>query len=172
MIDAGEYHNVRRWLADCRRPLVITHRRPDGDALGAMAAMSLALRELGGDPLPTLYEPFPLRYRMLQDLVSWQRWDENRAQLSAACDAVVIVDTCANSQLEPIADFLPNAPRTLVIDHHPTRDPIGTRPGDLRLIDESASAVALVIGEWIQPARRAPRRTARSTSRTPPPSCV
>ncbi|RMF70803.1 MAG: hypothetical protein D6744_18900, partial [Planctomycetota bacterium] len=57
---------------------------------------------------------------------------------------------CAASQLEPIGPFLAQAPRTLVIDHHATRDPIGTREGDLRYFDESAGATALIVFEWLR----------------------
>ena len=148
MVDPLEYHNVGAWLEHCRRPLLVTHQRPDGDALGAVAAVTLALRTRGLDPRPTLFETFPARYNwLLRDLVPWRRWDQERAALEAECDALVIVDTCASAQLEPIADFLPRAPRTLVVDHHAKPDPIATRPGDLRLLDESAGAVCLVLTE-------------------------
>lgn len=149
MIADADYHNVRRWLADCRRPLLVTHRRPDGDALGALVGMTLGLRKLGADPLPTLFEPFPARYTLLADAVPWRRWDQERESLTGACDALVILDTCAVSQLDPIAEFLPQAPRTLVIDHHPTPDPLATRAGDLRLLDETAGAACLLIAEWL-----------------------
>ena len=150
MIGAQDYHNLQTWLLGCQRPLIVTHRRPDGDALGAVAALALALRTLKLDSRPALFEPFPPRYTLLEQAVSWQRWDQDRAKLTAECDALVIVDTCALSQLEDIADYLPHAPRTLVIDHHPTRDPLGQRPGDLTLFDESAGALCLVIAEWIK----------------------
>ncbi len=85
-------------------------------------------------------------------MVGWRRWDLEANALQHDCDAVVVVDTCAWSQLEPIAEFLKRAPRTLVIDHHPTRDPVATRPGDLRLFDESAGAVCLIIAELVKSA--------------------
>lgn len=150
MITDQDYHNVQAWFKQCRRPLLVTHRRPDGDALGALAAMTLALRDLELDPMPALYEPLPPRYALLQDTVPWRRWDQEQAALTAACDAVVILDTCAFVQLDPVGGFLRNAPRTLVIDHHPTRDAIATRPGDLCLFDETAGAVCLLIAEWIK----------------------
>jgi len=150
MISPQDYLNVRTWLEQARRPLLVTHRRPDGDAIGALAALTLALRELGCEPRPTLFEPFPARYAYLQDLADWHHWPEQRQRLVGECDAVVILDTCAWSQLEDVADFLPQAPRTLVIDHHPTRDPIATRPGDLQLFDETAGAVCLILAEWVR----------------------
>jgi bifunctional oligoribonuclease and PAP phosphatase NrnA len=150
MIGPRDFDNVRTWLANCRQPLLITHRRPDGDALGALAALGRALGQLHVTPLIALYEPLPPRYGLLAELAAWQQWQEPAAALAERADALVIVDTCAYAQLEPVRTYLEHAPRTLVIDHHPTRDAIGTRPGDLRLIDESAGAVCVLIGEWLQ----------------------
>jgi phosphoesterase RecJ-like protein len=87
---------------------------------------------------------------MLRAGVDWRTWDSDRAALAADCDAVIVVDTSAWSQLEPIRAYLDAAPRTLVIDHHATGDALGTRPGDLRLHDESASATCLILAEWAQ----------------------
>ncbi len=153
MVTAQEYHNVRTWLAGCQRPLLVSHRRPDGDALGALTALTLVLHGLNQDPRPTLFEPPPPRYSMLSDMVAWHRWDQERERLAAECDTLVILDTCAASQLEPLADYLPQAPRTLVIDHHAAPEPIGTRPGDLRVLDETAGAACLLIAEWMKVAQ-------------------
>jgi phosphoesterase RecJ-like protein len=150
MIGLQEYHNVRTWLEQCRRPLVVTHRRPDGDALGAVAALTLVLRGWGQDPRPTLFERCPPRYAFLTNLTPWHDWDREQAKLTAECDALVILDTCALTQLEPLAAYLPQSPRTLVVDHHATRDAIATRPADLGLFDATAGAVSLLIAEWMK----------------------
>ncbi len=149
---SGEYdlRSVTAWLEECHRPLLISHQRPDGDSLGAMAAVSLTLRKRGVEPVVALFEPLPEQYAFLESGGTWYVWDEVRDVLAAGCDAVVILDTCALSQLEPIGGFLTQAPRTMVIDHHMTRDPIGTRAGDLRLFDEAASATCLIVAEWIR----------------------
>jgi phosphoesterase RecJ-like protein len=152
MIRPDEYEAAQRWLTTCRRPLVVTHRRPDGDALGAVAGLTVALHALGIDATAALFEPFPQRYALLHDLVSWHDWPTERAALTRDCDALIVLDTCSVQQLEPVADWLPQAPRMLVIDHHPTRDALGTRPGDLRLLDESAGAVCLLVAELLKTA--------------------
>lgn len=149
MPDEAAYATIRTWLGQSRRPLILTHRKPDGDALGAVAAMTPALGQMGQHPTPLLYEPFPPRYPFLESAVAWQIWDRSTGAVAAA-DSVIILDTCSWSQLEPVAEFLKSAPRTLVIDHHPTRDPIATRPGDLRFFDEPAAATCVLIAEWIQ----------------------
>lgn len=157
MIAVADYHNLRAWLEACRRPLLVSHRRPDGDALGALAAMTLVLQDLGLDPRPVLSEPLPPRYALLADAVAWRSWEAEHAALIADCDAWVILDTCTYSQLEALAGHLSRAPRTAVLDHHPTRDEIATRPGDLRLFDESAGAVCLLIHEWMRTVGLPPR---------------
>lgn len=130
---------------------MLTHRRPDGDALGAVAGVALAIKQLGAEPTCMLFErPFSPRYPFLESAVAWQFWTDGGPEAAQRCDAVIIVDTCSWSQLEPAAEFLRTAPRTLVIDHHPTRDAIATRPEDLRFCDPSASATCLLVAEWLQ----------------------
>ena len=50
-----------------------THENPDGDALGSLLAMKLALRELGKDAVMYLFGEVPLpseyRFMALDDLV-------------------------------------------------------------------------------------------------------
>jgi phosphoesterase RecJ-like protein len=146
----GPFDDLTAWLDGFSRPLVLSHRRPDGDALGALAAMALALQQRGRQPLVALYEPFPVRYRLLENLVNWHNWDQVRAKAAHDCDAVVLLDTCSWQQLEPAREFLAAAPPTAVIDHHTTADSIGTRQGDFRLIDPQASATCLLLYQWMQ----------------------
>jgi phosphoesterase RecJ-like protein len=148
MLADGDFHSVTTWLAQCQRPLVISHQRPDGDSLGAMAAMALALQRRGVHPLSALYEPFPPRYAFIAPLITWCQWEDVRDVAPGDCDAVILLDTCALSQLEPVAAFLTQAPPTLVIDHHATHDPIAMRAGDLRVFDDTASATCLMVAEW------------------------
>jgi len=150
MISEYDLQSVTAWLEECHRPLLISHQRPDGDSLGALAGMSLALQRRGVEPATALFDPLPEPYAFLKPAAKWYVWDEVRDVLPYECDAVVILDTCALPQLEPVAAFLVQAPRTLVIDHHATRDPVGTREGDLRLFDETASATSLLVAEWIR----------------------
>lgn len=150
MYDTSLYQNVTQWLEESHKPLLFSHTRPDGDALGALAGMTLALRELGREPYTCLFDPIPPRYDFFANYCDWLVWDDVREIVSHECDAVVIVDTCALAQLEPATVFLQQAPRTLVIDHHATHDPIGMRDEDHRLFDDSASAASLIVAEWIE----------------------
>lgn len=148
MMDTLDYTRITEWVRGCYRPILISHRRPDGDAIGSLIGMALALRRLDLDPQPVLYDPLPARYAFFKPELRWFHWEDSREILEKECDAVVMLDTCALNQVEPIAEFLARAPRTLVIDHHATRDPIGMRDDDMRYFDETASATALIVAEW------------------------
>ena len=137
-----------------RRPLLLTHARPDGDAVGCLVAMQAMLRARGADPHALLFGPVSDRCSFLwKDDPLTMTVDAAGAAARAdefAPDGVVILDTCSRVQLEPIAEWLGRSslPK-IAVDHHVTRD----LPADEYLIDESAAAAALVVLEWATAAR-------------------
>ena len=137
--------NLARRMAVLRRPLLITHSKPDGDALGAMIAATLLLRERGADPLPVLFDPVPDRYRFLSESYPLRMFGaEVRESELSGVDGVLILDTCSFSQVEPLAGWLKQTtvPK-LVIDHHVTRDVVA----DDAWFDETASAACVLLCE-------------------------
>src|ERR671913_193816 len=56
----AEYEAVAAAIRGHDRFLVTSHENPDGDALGSLLAMHLALRQLGKDSLRYLGGPAPL----------------------------------------------------------------------------------------------------------------
>lgn len=135
-----------------KRPLLLTHTKPDGDALGCLLAMRSVLRRLKADPLAVAFEPPAPRYAALVEddpLVVWDGGKEDPTHLGEV-DGVLVMDTCAYSQLEPLSDWLrsrreaqPSVP-LLVVDHHVTRDDLA----DHYLIDETASSASVIVYEW------------------------
>lgn len=138
-LQAGQM--IRQW----RQPVLITHARPDGDALGSLIAMGEILRSLGQNPTPVLYEPCPERYRFMRGADTLRVYSNPSDAAFAHADGVLILDTCTFNQLEPVADWLKNAriPR-IVLDHHLTRDDLA----DLHLVDTTAPAAAWMVYEW------------------------
>ena len=125
--------------------LVTTHARPDGDGLGAMAALCRSARAAGKTAQMLLLDDVPKRYEFLFP-------DERPAgasrlaRLASDADAVVILDTCAIAQLDGIAAQLPAiADKVIVIDHHATGDQIGR----VQWIDRSAAATGVMVGELL-----------------------
>jgi len=153
-IGKESYLRAAELIGPCARVLLTSHIRPDGDALGGLVAMQAILRDLGKEPVAVALDPVPAKYALLVDrepLVVWpqgQPRPETSTWLAVADpDAVVVLDTCTRSQLEPICSYLDSVhcPK-IVVDHHATREALA----DLYLIDESASATCLLLLEWAE----------------------
>ncbi len=120
------------------RFLVTTHENPDGDALGSILAMKLALDQLGKDgflylsgsiPLPSEYDFMDL------DGLSRELPDD-------AGERVLLALDCANERrLGPDPAFVENAPLVVDIDHHHDN----SRFGDVNLIVSRASSTGEIL---------------------------
>ncbi len=97
------------------RFLVTTHENPDGDALGSLLAVKLALDALGKDVVMYLSgeTPLPREY-------SWMPLDNLRRSLpDDAAERVLLALDCANeSRLGPDPEVLASAPLVVNVDHH------------------------------------------------------
>jgi phosphoesterase RecJ-like protein len=120
------------------RFLVTTHENPDGDALGSLLAMTLALRELGKDAAMYLFGevPIPNEYEFMKfaELLRGTNPDVRDR-------VVVAVDAANERRLGPQEDMLAQAPLVIDIDHHHDN----TRFGDVNLIVGSASSTGEIL---------------------------
>ena len=107
------------WLREHQNVLVLTHARPDGDAWGSAVALRRLMERLGGSATirltgwldPMMRELFPDEPVTLDD------------PNPPKAEAVVVVDTSAESQLDRDAAFCRSMEdRLLVIDHHAKGD--------------------------------------------------
>jgi bifunctional oligoribonuclease and PAP phosphatase NrnA len=137
-------------LSACRRVLITTHVRPDGDALGTSAAMSLALRAKKIDSYVLLLSRMPDKYAFI-----FHDNQINHCNLERGCpelvpsdfDALLIVDTGTWSQLPGLKERLEgfSGPR-LVMDHHLTQEDWA----DVKLVDSTAAAAGEIAAELIR----------------------
>lgn len=116
------------------------HVSPDGDALGSMLALGLALRDRGTKVLASFgSEPFevPTSYASLpgQDLLVPAR------DMPAAPGLLVTFDTGSADRLGSLADRVTTSAEVLVLDHHVSN----TRFGTINVVDETAAATAVVV---------------------------
>ncbi len=119
------------------RFLVVSHARPDGDAVGSALTMACILKQLGKAVDIVLSDPVPWVYRTLPGVELIQR----KKHVSAANYDAAIVLECDGTErtgVEGMDDlFLIN------IDHHRT----GCAFGAINWIDPDASAVAAMVYE-------------------------
>jgi phosphoesterase RecJ-like protein len=145
----AEYTNAAEQILSWQKPVLLSHTRPDGDALGSLIALSEVLRDQGRQPITVLYEPPPRRYTWLTDKQPFVYLNGDPQQSLAGADGVVIADTCTYTQLGPVEEWLKsNSLPTVAIDHHISRDALATT----YLIDESASAACLILFEMFRAA--------------------
>ena len=134
---------IARHFDGAQRVVVLTHAKPDGDAVGSSLALVKTLALLGKDARAWYFGPLPPWIRRLASDDEARFFEPPFAHLRLSeepdCDAVAITDTAAWSQLEPAHDWVrARAARACVIDHHVqgTADVAG-----LRLVDVAAAAV-------------------------------
>ena len=118
--------------------LVVTHENPDGDALGSMLAMAMALCELGKDVVMYLsgVAPTPGEYGFL-DLS-----DLRRALPDDLEERVLLALDCASERrIGPELEAVERARMVVNVDHHHDN----SRFGDLNLIVDDASSTAEIV---------------------------
>jgi len=130
------------WLREHQNVLVLTHARPDGDAWGSAVAVRRLMERLGGSATirltgwldPMMRELFP------NEPVTFDDPNPPKAE------AVVVVDTSAESQLDRDAAFCRSMEdRLLVIDHHAKGDQWGHACVDATLPSTTALLAKLML---------------------------
>jgi bifunctional oligoribonuclease and PAP phosphatase NrnA len=127
-------------LRSNERFLVTSHENPDGDALGSLLAMHLALVELGKDSAMVIVGdgPLPAEYAFL-DLVGAGLLSEVPDDLTAR---VLVAVDCAQATRLTDARLL-EARLALNIDHHHDN----SRFGAVNLVVDGASSTAEVLAD-------------------------
>ena len=130
-------------LRRARTLVITTHVKPDGDALGSIAALRRWLRSLGKTVHVVVPSLPPVKYAFLdpEKAVRTAGRDIDLASLPQP-DLVCVLDTGTWLQLPGMEPLVANsgAP-VLVIDHHRTSDDLGT----VQFIDPSAPATASIV---------------------------
>jgi len=149
---ADGYEQMLAELRSARRPIVVTHENPDGDALGSLIAMQGILSAIGKDcdmyiderdlPLPQEYAFFPL-----ENLISEPPADFRQR-------TIVFLD-CGNLARNPALQFGAPGVHILNIDHHHDNTQFGTA----NLVDDTASCTAEIVWGLMHSLDVTPTRT-------------
>jgi phosphoesterase RecJ-like protein len=138
------FQEVADRLARAGSLVIICHVNPDGDSLGASAALARAARA-AGKTARVLPGEVPPRYEFLlagQDVAPREQF----ASLADDVDALVVLDTSSHDQLGDLADDVRRLrEKVVVIDHHATSDDLA----DDQWVDTTAAAAGLMVGELL-----------------------
>lgn len=146
-----EARRVFEWIRERRRILVLTHERPDGDALGSLYGTVAALRSAGFSADGRMEVQLPRRYLSLFPRLS-SIVAASKGPLPDDLDGILCLDVSVRDRVWP-ADVLQGV-SVCNVDHHRDNDGFGT----VNWVDPSAAAVAEMLtllfsaAGWMTPA--------------------
>ena len=133
-------------LADAKKVGVVCHVHPDADAVGAAAAMVMALRQRGLWAVAS-YGNNELPAKSLLTIPGWDSFVPF-TQLDEDIDTWITVDCASPGRLGQLEERLMSSDRLINVDHHPTN----TRFGTIDLVDEYSESTTMVLldffGVW------------------------
>jgi phosphoesterase RecJ-like protein len=140
---AAELQAVAQTIRDHDKFLVVAHENPDGDALGSLLGLTLALRTLGKDAVMYLAgsAPLPAEYTFLP-------LDDLQRQVpSDIGERVLLAVDCANERrISEERSAIEGAAMVVDIDHHHDN----SRFGEVNLIVDEASSTAEIVRDLLR----------------------
>ncbi|GAF26796.1 exopolyphosphatase-related proteins [Moorella thermoacetica Y72] len=134
----SEIGQIAAILATAREVAVATHIIPDGDCLGSMLGLTLALRERGTSVIAINADPVPEMFQYLPG----QETIIDPDQVTSMPPLLVMVD-CTDMERagKGFSNWQQRVEKIINIDHHVSN----TRFGHLNLVDSRAAATAELI---------------------------
>ncbi|MDP4008681.1 MAG: DHH family phosphoesterase [Candidatus Peregrinibacteria bacterium] len=137
-----ELKSARELIEKAERILIISHRNPDADSVGANSALRLGLESLGktvdsacADAVPEMLKFIKYSDQFKQDL-TWEEISSYDLLISVDCGAHYLV-----KYHEKMPKILQGQPPLINIDHHATNDMFGS----VNIVDREAAATSLVL---------------------------
>ena len=135
------FAEIGRALRDHQRFAVLSHVRPDGDALGSQLALALSLQELGKTVRVWNEDGMLEKYSFLPHAELLTKPPAAKEDV----DVVVALDTAVQTRLGTALDAVGSAKMTINIDHHPSNPAYG----DLVYVDPASPATGQILFELI-----------------------
>lgn len=122
--------------------LVVSHDRPDGDAIGSTVALGLTLESLGKKVRMVNFNDVP---ESLSFLPQVERIEP--ADLAFTGDLVIALDAAGRDRInESVWERIPDSTPLIVIDHHVSNDGYG----DLCLVDSHSPATGQILFQFFE----------------------
>jgi phosphoesterase RecJ-like protein len=137
----GQIVELRNAIDSASTVFITSHVHPDGDAVGSLLALHIALAARGKSVSSALHDAIPRNLRFLP------RWNEiaeihDEHAILPAADLAILVDVGHLPRVGRTQKGLLAAKSFAVIDHHQLGE---DNPGDIRVIDPDASATSLIL---------------------------
>ena len=138
----SKFEEINRVLRQHQRFAILSHVRPDGDALGSQLALALSLRELGKDVRVWNEDGMLEKY----SFVPGAKLLSKPASVPEDVDVAVALDTAIQNRLGTTLTAIRSAKIWVNIDHHPSNPGYG----DIVYVDPTAPATGQILFDLIK----------------------
>jgi phosphoesterase RecJ-like protein len=138
----SKFEEIGRALREHQRFAILSHVRPDGDALGSQLALALSLKELGKDVRVWNEEGMLEKY----SFVPGGRLLSKPPSAPEDVDVAVALDTAIQNRLGTTLAAIRSAKIWVNIDHHPSNPGYG----DIVYVDPTAPATGQILFELLK----------------------
>ena len=136
-MDEALLQAANQQIQSTQRVLILSHIRPDGDAIGSLLGLGLSLQSMGKDVQMVLADGVPANFRSLSGS------DQIRTRPDGMFDLIVALDC---SDLKRVGDVLNGyGPPHINIDHHPTN----LNYARINLVEAEAVATAEMLMQFL-----------------------
>jgi len=133
---------IVKQIEKARHLLLVSHADPDGDAVGSLLALGLALGKLGKKTTMYNASPIPAVYRFLPSVQRIVR----HIKKANTYDVALILDCGHLTRIGNAGKTVAKIPMIINIDHHITNNGFG----DIQLIDPLACSTAEIVYRLIK----------------------
>jgi phosphoesterase RecJ-like protein len=138
----ASFHEIANAINRANRIAILSHMRPDCDAIGSQLALLLSLQQLGKEVTAWNEDGLPESYRFLEKSNLIQRPPNEPEEFELA----IALDTASQQRLGTTLQAIRHADRWINIDHHASNPGYG----DLVYIDTVAPATGQIVYEFIR----------------------
>lgn len=135
-------------IQSAQKVLLVSHRRPDGDTLGATVALALAISNLGKSVTPACIDEVPKRLQFISAVLPKNIRFVREFNMHDY-DLIIISDAGAYHMTgfhEKYTDFLSKKVPILNIDHHASNEGFGT----VNIVDTKSSSATMVVWKLLK----------------------
>ena len=140
-VTQSTFAEIGQALRDHQTFAILSHVRPDGDALGSQLALALSLEQLGKTVRVWNEDGMIEKYNFLPRAALLSKPPAQKEEV----DLVVALDTAVQTRLGTAIESVGSARMMINIDHHPSNP----RYGDLVFIDPVSPATGQILFELI-----------------------
>ena len=138
----ASFHEIAGAINQANRIAILSHVRPDCDAIGSQLALTLSLQQLGKEVSAWNEDGLPESFRFLKesDLI------HRPPKVPEEFDLAIALDTASQQRLGVALQAIRRADQWINIDHHASNPGYG----DLVYIDTAAPATGQIVYEFLR----------------------